>query len=516
MVAGSTLIRGRAVVRGVRADGSADIVADGAVLQRGGVVAEVGPYADLRSRHADALVVGSERHVVTPGLVNGHHHVGMTPLQLGSPDLPLELWIVRRIAARLVDPYLDALYSAFEMVASGVTTVQHLHGRTPRPVERVVEVAGQVIRAYQDIGMRVSYSYGLRDQNRIVYEDDETFLGRLPPDLAAPAREMVGEQTFSIDETLGVFETLHARYSSEDRVGIQLAPVNLHWCSDEAIGRTVEAARRHGVPMHMHLLETALQKEYARRRTGGSPVCHLERLGALGPDMTLGHGVWATEEDIERIAASGTCLCHNCSSNLRLRSGIAPLNEYRRRGVRVALGIDEAGINDDRDMLQEMRLVLRLHRVPGLREAEVPAAAEVFRMATADGAMTTPFGARIGRLEPGCASDLVLFDWERIAAPYLSDDVPLIDAVVQRATAGAVHAVMVAGEVIYRDGQFLCVDRAAALAELSAQLRRPLSAIEERNRRLGFALLEHARAFYHGYLEGEHPRDPFYRQNSRT
>jgi cytosine/adenosine deaminase-related metal-dependent hydrolase len=514
-MASSTLIRGRSVVRGVRDDGRPELLADSAVLHRDGMIAEVGPFADLQARHPGVEVIGSDRHVVAPGFVNGHHHVGLTPLQLGSPDLPLELWIVRRIAARLVDPYLDTLYSAFEMIASGTTTVQHLHGRTPRPVERIVEVAGEVIRAYRDIGMRVSYSYGLRDQNRVVYEDDQTFLRRLPPDLAAPAREMVGEQTLSIDESLAVFEALHARHATEDRVSIQLAPVNLHWCSDEAIGRTVEAARRHQVPMHMHLLETALQKEYARRRTGGSPMRHLERLGALGPDMTLGHGVWATEEDIERIAASGTCLCHNCSSNLRLRSGIAPLNAYRRRGVRVALGIDEAGINDDRDMLQEMRLVLRLHRVPGLREEEVPSAAEVFRMATSDGALTTPFGARIGRLEPGRAADLVLYDWERIAAPYLSDDVPVIDALVERATSGTVHAVMVAGEVIYRNGEFLRVDRAAALAELAVWLHRPPSPVEERNRRLGLALLDHARAFYADYLDGER-REPFYQQNSRS
>ena len=370
---GITLVRGGRVILGVDDRGEASVIEDGAVLAQDGTILEVGPYRDLARRYRADQILGSEAHVVCPGFVNAHHHVGLTPLQLGSPDLPLELWLVRRLASRLVDPYLDTLYSAFEMLASGVTTVQHLHGRTPRPVSRIVDVAADVIRAYQDIGMRVSYSYGLRDQNRLVYEDDEAFLRRLPEELATPTREFLAEQTLDIEESLSVFEELRAKYTGVDRVGIQLAPVNLHWCSDRAIERTVETARRHGVPMHMHLLETPFQKEYARRRTGGSAVRHLHRLGALGPDMTLGHGVWASEADIELMAETGTCLCHNCSSNLRLRSGIAPLNAYRRQGVRVALGIDEAGINDDRDMLQEMRLALRVHRIPGLREELVTA-----------------------------------------------------------------------------------------------------------------------------------------------
>ncbi len=509
----TSLVRGRQVICGVEADGTPTVIENGAVLQRDGIIEAVGPYEALASRQVDE-VLGSDGHVVCPGFVNAHHHVGLTPLQHGAPDLPLELWIVRRLTSRLVDPYLDTLYSAFEMVASGVTTVQHLHGRSPRPVSRVVDIAAQVIRAYQDLGMRVSYSYGLRDQNRIVYEDDAAFLRRLPAGLAEPAREMLAEQTLDVGESLAIFEALHARYAADPRVKIQLAPVNLHWCSDTAIERTVETARRHGVPMHMHLLETFLQREYAQRRVGGSAVRHLHKLGALGKDMTLGHGVWATEEDIDLIAETGTCLCHNCSSNLRLRSGIAPLNAYRRRGVCVALGIDEAGLNDDRDMLAEMRLVLRLHREPGLDDADVPTPAEVLRMATSGGAQTTPFGTDIGRLEAGRAADLVLFNWSQVAHPYLSGDVPVVDAIVQRARGAGIHCVMVGGEVILRDGRFTRVDQAAALAELAAQMRRPPGAVDERNRMLGFALMDYARQVYADYVKAERG-EPFYRSNAR-
>jgi cytosine/adenosine deaminase-related metal-dependent hydrolase len=510
----TTLVRGRQVITGIAADGSPQMIENGAILQRDGVIEATGSYDELAARFQVDVVMGSERHVVCPGFINGHHHVGLTPLQLGSPDMPLELWIVRRIAGRMVPPYLDTLYSAFEMVASGVTTVQHLHGRTPKPLSRIVDVAGEVIRAYQDIGMRVSYSYGLRDQNRLVYEEDEAFLKRLPSHLVEPAREMLREQTLDAGESLAVFEDLHARYAGEERVRIQLAPVNLHWCSDRALEQTATVARRFGVPMHMHLLETPLQKEYAQRRIGGSAVAHLHRLGLLGRDMTLGHGVWATESDIDLIAETGTCVCHNCSSNLRLRSGIAPLNAYRRRGVTMALGIDEAGLNDDRDMLLEMRLALRLHREPGLDDRDVPSAADIFRMATSGGAMTTPFGAKIGRLEPGCSADLLLFDWDSVAFPYLSEDVHVLDALVQRARNESLSYVMVGGEVILDHGRFTRVDRAAALAELAAQMKAPATETEQRNRRLGLGLLDHARDVYSDYLRAARGQ-PFYNLNGR-
>jgi 5-methylthioadenosine/S-adenosylhomocysteine deaminase len=511
----STLVHGKYLVLRVDEHDQAIVIEDGAVLVRDNLIAEIGKFSDLANRHQERHVVGSPGHVVCPGFVNAHHHVGLTPLQLGSPDLPLELWIVRRIAGRAVDYYLDTMYAAFEMVESGITTVQHLHNRVSRPVSRVLDAAASVIRAYQDIGMRVSYSFGIRDQNRIVYEADDVFLRRLPQDLVPLAKIYLAQQTFELDELLGIFETLHGKFDKDERVKIQLAPVNLQWCSDNAIARTVEMARAYGVPMHMHLVETPIQKEYARRRTGTTAIRHVHRLGALGSDMTLGHGVWVTEDDIQLVAETNTAICHNCSSNLRLRSGVAALNAFRKYGVRVALGIDEAGINDDRDMLQEMRLVLRLHRIPGLDERDVPTCAQVFQMATDGGAATTPFVDRIGTLEVGRAADLVLFRWDQLALPYLSPDVPVVDALVQRARSNSVDTVIVAGEIILQNGRFTRVNKQEILDTLAREFRIPATEGDLRNRDLGIRLLAEARRFYDGYVT-DPGRDPFYKPNSRV
>jgi cytosine/adenosine deaminase-related metal-dependent hydrolase len=512
----SSLIRGKYVVAKVTSRHEAEVIPDGAVFQRDGVVVDVGPYATLAARHQVDEVLGSPDHVVVPGFVNGHHHVGLTPFQLGSPDYPLELWFASRMAARAVDPYLDTLYSAFEMLESGITTVQHLHGARVAPASRVIQTADRVLKAYYDIGMRVSYSYALRNQNRLAYEDDAAFAARFPSPVSEQLRAYLQGQVIPLEDHLGIFTDLWEKCgrNTRARARVQLAPANLHWCSDEALGSLGEWSARYQVGMHMHLVETAYQKEYARRRTSRTAFQHLVDLGVAGPRLTLGHGTWLTENDVELVAQTGTMICHNASSNLRLRSGVAPLNHWAARGVNVAIGLDEAGINDDRDMLQEMRLVLCLHRVPGMDDV-VPTCPQVLHMATAGGAATTPYAGQIGTLEPGKAADLVLLSWPQIAHPYLEPSTSVVDAVVHRAKTSGVALVMVAGEVVLRDGRFTRIDKEAALRELAAALAMPPSAEDEDRKRLSREIFPVVQRFYDGWLD-ENARTPFYRPSSRT
>ncbi|MEO0821475.1 MAG: amidohydrolase family protein [Pseudomonadota bacterium] len=508
----ASIVRGRHVITRTLCRHRWEQIDDGAVLVEAGKVRAIGPFAALRAAHPGLPVHGDGRQVVLPGFVNGHHHIGLTPVQLGSPDMPLELWFVTRLVCRAVDLYLDTLYSAFQMIASGVTTVQHIHGWVPGRLDAVTAGANEVIRAYRDIGMRVSYSFGLRDQNRLVYMDDAAFVKLLPEELQPPVERHFARFGMALDDFFTMFETLHAQHRAEERVGIQLAPANLHWCSDPALERLADCSARYDAPLHMHLVETALQKEYARRRSGGTALEHIDRFGLLGPRMTLGHGVWLTQSDIERVAETGTHICHNCSSNFRLRSGVGPLNMWEALGVNTAMGMDEAGINDDRDMLQEMRLVLNAHRVPGMDDS-VPTMAQVLRMATAGGAATTAFRGRIGTLEEGQGADLVLIDWEKLAYPYLDPAVPVLDAVIHRAKAEGVTMVMCAGEVIYEAGRFTRVDRAAALEALRRDLTRALTEEEVERRGLAKALLPHVEKFYEGYFDpGAHR--PFYSPSS--
>ena len=511
------LLVGGWVVTGVGDRGSAEVLRDAAVVHRDGSVVEVGPSATMRRKYPLAPVEGSADHAILPGLVNSHHHVGLTPLQLGTLDYPLELWLPNRLSARAVDLYLDTLYSAFEMIASGVTTVQHLHAWLPKgPLEQLHNISTKILEAYRAIGMRASYSFMVRDQNRAAYEADAEFLKRLPAETAKVLAAFLAAREVPFEDFLTLFEMVRNENEGQNLTRIQLAPANLQWCSDDALLTLKQKSDRAGVPMHMHLLETPYQKEYALRRTGTTAVKHLDKLGLLGPGMTLGHGVWLTEEDIEIVAATGTCICHNCSSNFRLRSGLAPLNAYMSKGITMGVGMDEAGINDDRDMLQEMRMVLRAHRVPGLREDEVPTCPQVLRMATEHGAMTTAFGATIGKLESGRFADAVMINVKRAFYPYQDDDVPMLDALLQRAKTDSVDAVFVNGDKIYENGKFTHVDRGEVLAELAEALSRPRTEAENHSRELRRLVVPHVEAFYRDYLVDTKDREPFYSASSRT
>ena len=336
----------------------------------------------------------------------------------------------------------------------------------------------------------------------------------MPQALASALKIRTREQRMPLEDHFLIFEELHRQFGQHDRIRIQLAPANLHLCSDRALEMCGEYAARFDVPMHIHLVESALQKRYAKRRTGTTALTHLHSLGLLGPRMTIGHGVWLTSEDIELAARTGIHICHNCSSNLRLRSGIAPLNHFEESGVRVAIGIDEAGINDDRDMLQEMRMVLNMHREPGLDD-NVPTAAQVLRMATEHGAETTPFGATIGTLEPGKAADMVVVKWDQIAGPYLDIQIPAVDAIVHRAKPAGVDTVLVGGIPILRAGRIVRVDKDEALENLAASLASPLTEVERERRELAKSLYRPFKKYWEGYAVGQ-TCDPFYSMNSRV
>ncbi len=463
------IFKAKWIIQGVKDRHSLDRVEDGAILHEDGIILAVGPSAELIRMHVDAEVEWSDDLILLPGFVNGHHHVGLTPLQLGSKDYALELWLNSRLSARPVDRYLDTLYSAFEMIASGVTTVQHIHGWTPGPIDQIFGTAQQILRAYRDIGMRASYSYAVREQNRLIYESDENLIRLLPDDLKGPIADILRPQTIPFEDNMLLYDRLVEANQGQSLTRIQLAPANLHWCTDKGLAAINERSERDQVPMHMHLLETAYQKEYAYRRTGMTAVQHLAKLGLLSPRLTLGHGVWLNEEDIELVAAHGVCICHNCSSNFRLRSGIAPVNAFAAKGVRVAVGMDEAGLNDDRDMLQEMRLVLNVHRVPGMDDS-VPTCPQVLQMATEHGAMTTPFGNSIGRLEPGRQADFVAINHRQALWPYQDDQIDILDAIMYRAKTQSVAATVIGGVTVYENGVFKLVDRDRILNEIAAAL----------------------------------------------
>ena len=485
------------LMTGADDSGSMQVLDDTALLVRDGTIAALGPLDDLVREHPGLEVRGGRDIIAMPGLANSHHHFGLTPLMMGVPFAPLELWLPQFRKMRQISLRLDTLYSAIEMLESGTTTVQHINSGLAGPVGNWDRATDEILSAYGEIGMRAGYCFMIRDQNLLSYEDDAMLLETLPADVRdwlAPSMQAAKTPT---RDYMDFFSRQHRLWAerSPDMVRINLAPANLHWCSDASLEMIFATARAHGASIHMHLLETERQARYARARFGRSAVAHLHHLGCLGPELTLGHGNWMSRDDLDLLAGCGCMVCHNASSGLRLGSGIAPVNEMRRRKIPVALGIDQSNICDDRDMTIEMKLVWALHRETGLWNDRLEAS-RILAMASEHGAQSVGFGSITGRLEPGRQADIVLMSKSAIGRPFIDPRTPVIDAVLHRGGRAAIRQVYVAGRLVVDDGRVVSIDRDAVLPEISEALSAPMTPAEAHAEKMVAALMPALEAFH--------------------
>ena len=463
------LVRGRQVITDATGLPSKGLVEAGAVAVEGDTIAAVGAYADLKQRYPQAEEIGSERHVVIPGLINTHHHGwGLTSLQLGFTDDYLESWITDIWQMKLVDAYLDTLWADIRNIRSGVTTL--LHAAYGRDWSNYVGETRAKLRAHADSGIRVGYAVHTLDQNLFVYQANDDFLAALPRDLAERIRAVLGEMNIATsDDFFDLTASLREEYADHPRIRIMMCPVAPQWCSDDLLRKIREQASEHGMAVHLHCLESPYQRAFGLRSYGKTTVEHLHDLGFLGPGVSLGHAVWLTERDMDICAATGTSVCHNASSNLRLRNGILPAARMLEKGVNVSIGMDGTTINDDEDMLAELRLVAKLHRLPrGLEYTPCPTSFDVLGMATANGARSLAMESSLGKLEAGRKADIVLIDPDGFTKPYLDPRVHVVDALLYRARGMDVDTVLVDGEVVLRDKVFVKLDENELLRELTA------------------------------------------------
>ena len=511
----SSLIRGKYIICQAGNDAeSSTVITDGAVFQRDGVIEQVGDYSSLKSSCDADEEIGGPNYIVFPGLVNAHHHGrGVSTFQMGTRDDSLERWILSGWGRRPYDQYLMTLYTAMQMIESGTTTVMYNHSQAS--TDGLEEDLDEVLRAFDDVGMRTAFSVGFRDRNRIVYSDDQEFMAGLPSDLAASLRGYFAAADMSADDYFALFDRLHQRFAvdPDSRVSVLLSPSNVQWVSDDFLQRTKEYAASHRAGIHIHLVESSYQKEFGIKTWAMTPVAHLKELGFLGPELSCAHAVWLTDGDIDLLAQSGTTVCHNPSSNLRLKNGVAPVNAMAARGINVAVGTDSTAINDDDDMLQEMRLVSKLHREPGIGAPAVNSH-QVLRMATVNAAQPTFFHDRIGALEKGKRADLVLLDLSAIEDPYLDPDTDIVDALVYRGKASQIHTVLIDGRVVLRDGEFPGLSKDDVVNELKDLFARPLEPRVLEARKMVQRLTPFVERFYQSW-NGENGI-PHYRYNSRT
>jgi cytosine/adenosine deaminase-related metal-dependent hydrolase len=311
---------------------------------------------------------------------------------------------------------------------------------------------------------------GAQDRALLVYPEEETsnFLAGLSPELSqALTRSHPHPYAGDLASTIGLMERLRSDYEGHPRISFCYGPAGPQWVSDEMLAGLARDAEKKGIGLHMHALESRAQSVVGERLFPGGTMRHLDRLGALSPRVSIAHGVWMTPTDIEIAAERGATVVRNPGSNLRLRNGVAPLGDFLRQGLRVAIGTDNTALVGDEDLLGELRLAAALARTNHWDVEDRPTTADQLAMLTVNGAIAAQLDFLVGQIQVGACADLVALSLTPAQRPYVDPSVPLLDVLLARATGRDVRLTMVDGTIVYRSGELQFIDR----AEVEAQVR---------------------------------------------
>jgi cytosine/adenosine deaminase-related metal-dependent hydrolase len=412
-----------------------DLLIEGGRIRAIGRDLEVAPDDDTR------IIDGSNR-VVYPGFVNTHHHLFQT-LTRNLPRVQnaelfdwllglYEVW--RHLAPDAVE--ISTRVGIAELLLSGcTTTTDHLYLFPRSAPAELLDVA---IDTAAQMGVRFHPTRGSMSRGR----SD----GGLPPD----------DTVQTADEILRDCERVIDKYHDPEPFSmcrVALAPCSPFSVTTDLLVRTAELARERGVLLHTHLAETRDEEEYCLEHHGMRPLAYMAKTGWLGEDVWYAHGIWFDNDEIDRLAATGTNVAHCPASNLRLGSGICKVPQLLDAGVNVGLAVDGSASNDASSMVRELQLALLVHRV-GTGVGAMPAE-RVLRMATRGGAKLLGRD-EIGRLEPGAAADLAVFRLDRVDFAGAMHDPA--SAILYCGSGIRADYTIVAGNVLVEDGRLVGID----------------------------------------------------------
>ncbi len=423
-------------------------IAGGDVLLRGGVIVAVG--RDLRAPGAEILHASG--CVVTPGLVNTHHHLfqSLTRAVPGGQDALLFGWLktLYPIWARFgaEEIFVSAQIGLAELALSGCTmSADHLY-LYPNGAR-----LDDTIAAAAEVGLRFHPTRGAMSIGESA--------GGLPPD------SLVEREAAILEDCIRVVDRFHdPRDGAMVRVGI--APCSPFSVSRDLMREAALLARDKRVMLHTHLAENDEDVAYSLATFGCRPGQYAEDLGWTGDDVWHAHCVKLDRAEIDLFARSLTGVAHCPCSNCRLGSGIAPIRAMRDAGVRVGLGVDGSASNDAGNLMAEARQAMLLQRVA--RGADAMPAREALEIATLGGARVLGRGDDCGSLEVGKRADVAIWDVSGIEAAGSWDKVALLLAGPMR-----VRDLIVEGRRVVKEGQMATIDLPRVI-ERQNQLARAL------------------------------------------
>ncbi|NJE43077.1 amidohydrolase family protein [Thermococcus sp. GR6] len=373
-------------------------------------------------------VIDAKGKVVSPGFVNLHTHSPMGLFRGLADDLPLMDWLQDHIwpkEAKLTREYtkVGAYLGALEMIKSGTTTFLDMYFF----MDAVAEVT-------LESGLRGYLSYGMIDLGDPEKTEKE------------------------VNEALRIMKFIEGLDS--DRVHFVFGPHAPYTCSIALLKEVRRLANEHGKLITIHVSETMAEIGQISERYGKSPVVLLDDIGFFGRDVIIAHGVWLDSRDIQILARHGVTVAHNPASNMKLASGVMPLQRLLNAGVNVGLGTDGSASNNNLDMLDEMKLAALLHKVHNL-DPTVADAETVFRMATVNGARA--LGLKAGIIKEGYLADIAIIDFDK---PHLRPINNVISHLVYSANGNDVETTIVDGKILMLDREVFTLDEEKILDDV--------------------------------------------------
>ncbi|WP_028812890.1 8-oxoguanine deaminase [Streptomyces flavidovirens] len=392
-------------------------------------------------------------HLVTPGLVNTHHHFYQWLTRGMATDHNLFNWLVALYPtwARIDEPMVKvaAQGSLAMMARGGVTTAMDHHYVFPKGSG---DLSGAVIGAASDMGVRFTLARGSMDRS----EKD----GGLPPDFAVETLEGALAAT---EETV----RKHHDASFDAMTQVAVAPCSPFSVSTELMKQGAQLARRLGVRLHTHGSETVEEEQFCKELFGMGPTDYFESTGWLGSDVWMAHCVHMNDSNIAAFARTGTGVAHCPSSNARLAAGIARVPDMLKAGVPVGLGVDGTASNESGELHTELRNALLINRLGAHREAALNAR-QALRLGTYGGAQVLGRADQIGSLEAGKLADLVMWKVDGLGHSTIADPVT---AIVFGAAA-PVTLSLVNGKPVVEDNHLVTADEDAIARDARAEAQR--------------------------------------------
>lgn len=367
--------------------------------------------------------IAGESLVMMPGLVNAHTHVPMTLMRGYGDDMPLDTWLFQRIfpfedklSGEAV--YWGSLLGMAEMIATGTTSFSDMYYFCDR-----------IADAVEESGIKANIGRGIS-----CFDPQQRFV-----DLPACAE---------------LKELLEIRQGGANgRIRIDIAPHSEYTTRPDILADAAEMAARYQARLQVHVSETRKEHLECVGRHGKTPTRVLLDTGILELPVTIAHGVWLTDEDMDILAEKGAVIAHCAKSNLKLGSGIAQVDKWLKKGISAAIGTDSAASNNRLDMLEEMRTANLLAKGISRDPCALPAG-QTLQMATRHGALSQG-REDTGDIVPGFCADAVVLDGGFCSMNPCHN---VLSNLMYAATGQAVKMTMVDGRILYENGTYTTLD----------------------------------------------------------